>query len=424
MGKSSSTSTPSPNPNITTAATNSANTGQDWLNFAQGAYGQQQNLQNTVNSVSGTAEGADQTAATNAGQAGTSLTNQAVSEMEPLTSQYVTEAENYGSTANQNAQAAQAGATVAQNAALQQQQTNQQLSAMGVNPNSGAYVGEQNANALNTAVAEAGAETSARQATQQAGLGLESSALGSLNTEAGTGLSASGLGVNASTSAANTANAAANTNVAGTSIMDEGYTGAETGEANEGNILNTLYSSQANAALGEQQLQAQEEESLFGGLGSLAGIGMLSGALSSREWKTHKRPSRGNLRAVRALPIERWRYAPGIADGGKHEHTGTYAEDFKKHTGHGDGRHIPFSDAIGITMGAVKELAGQVDQVKRAIKAREPKATKHPASTHGVHKPHVIAVLGIKPPHLHMAHPPHVHAKRTKMRRFSIRQSI
>jgi hypothetical protein len=37
------------------------------------------------------------------------------------------------------------------------------------------------------------------------------------------------------------------------------------------------------------------------------------------------------------------------------------AQDFKRVTGLGDGRSISVIDAIGVTMGAVKELAEKID---------------------------------------------------------------
>ena len=419
MGKSSAPSLPAPNPAITGTATQSGQTGQDWLNFAKGAYAGQQGQQSNVNTVSGAAENADQAAGTNQGNFGNSLESAYMGSTSPLLGQYSAEAANFGSTGNQDAQAAKAGATVAQDAALAKQQEDQQLQAMGVHPNSGAYVGENNANALNTAVAKAGAETNARQQTQLAGLGLESNAVGLGNAEAVTGLNAIQLGTNENTAAANTALGAANENLAGTGIMNAGFTGDLAGLANEGNLLQSEYNSQLNAAENQQQMQAQQTQSLFGGLGDLAGLGMMAFAPSSRTWKTHKRKAEGNLSAVRSLPIEKWRYKPGIGDGGKHEHVGTYAEDFHRVTGHGDGKRIPVVDAVGITMGAIKELAGEVDKVKKAIASNEPKVP-HKAPGGIAHKPHLIAAVGIKPPHEKMPHIPHVHARSSKQKRFSI----
>lgn len=100
---------------------------------------------------------------------------------------------------------------------------------------------------------------------------------------------------------------------------------------------------------------------IIGGIGSIA----LPFMLSSREAKTDKRPYRGGRDAIRALPIEEWRYKDGMGD--EQEHIGTYAEDFADVTGKGDGKVIPVVDAIGVTMAAVKEIDKAVRRLERRL---------------------------------------------------------
>ena len=68
------------------------------------------------------------------------------------------------------------------------------------------------------------------------------------------------------------------------------------------------------------------------------------------------------------MPVDEWQYKRGVADGGKQRHVGPYAEDFKRETGKGDGKTIPVVDAIGTTMGAVKELSAKVDRLDKRVR--------------------------------------------------------
>ena len=78
------------------------------------------------------------------------------------------------------------------------------------------------------------------------------------------------------------------------------------------------------------------------------------------------------LDALKRMPVEAWKYKAGEGDGG--EHVGAYAQDFKKATGLGDGESINVIDALGVTMGAVKELAETVDGMGGRKAAKRPKA--------------------------------------------------
>jgi hypothetical protein len=44
-----------------------------------------------------------------------------------------------------------------------------------------------------------------------------------------------------------------------------------------------------------------------------------------------------------------------------------YAEEFRENTGLGDGQTIAFQDAIGVTMGAVKDLDAEVRDLSAKI---------------------------------------------------------
>jgi len=136
-----------------------------------------------------------------------------------------------------------------------------------------------------------------------------------------------------------------------------GFSGAMQGYGQQGQLLNQDY---------QNRLSAWEaNQGMLGGIGSA--LGSLAGALpwasiiSSKRAKTNRAPARDLSKVVQKLNIEQWDYKPGMGDEGTH--VGPYAEDFKKETGLGDGRTINMIDAIGVTMGAVKDLADKVDRI-------------------------------------------------------------
>ena len=238
---------------------------------------------------------------------------------------------------------------------------------MGVSPASGRFAGINRAADLGTAVTAAGAETNARNVVQQQGLALEGTAINVGNGLPAQASQAVGLGIGAGTSAANTTNAANGQFLAAVPMMSQGYQGAMAGYANQANILNDQYKTQMSGWQTQQQIQAQQTASIMQGIGGIIGLGAGMFMPSSKKFKTGKRASKGNLDAVKGMPVEKWRYKQGVGDNGAAEHTGAYAEDFKRQTGHGDGKTISVVDAIGITMGAVQELAGQVDRIEHAV---------------------------------------------------------
>lgn len=276
-----------------------------------------------------------------------------------------------------------------------------QEAAEGVNPASGRWAGEDRAVGLGTAISEAGAENNARQQVKTTGLGLEANAIGLGNADNATAATDAGLATGAGTTAANTTNAANTQYIAGTNIENTGFQGAETGDASAGNLLQSQYNSTLQASEFQQQLSEQENASMMSGIGSLAGSLGSAYILSSKSYKDNKRPSKGNLDAMAKMPVGRWNYKKGIADGGAAEHIGPYAEDFNKATGLGDGRTIPMQDALGLTMGAVNELAGKLDQVHKAIGLNQPLPQPDiPAAKKGdgAVKVKQISVQGTKPP--------------------------
>lgn len=363
MGKGSS-SPPAPDPQIGQAALMNAKLGDQWLGFAKDAYAVSQERQKPIDALATKVTNQQYDAAVEQQQWAQQAHDRYVNTFQPLQDDFVQKATNWDTPERQAQAAAAAKADVVANATAQRGATNRSMAAMGVRPDSGRYAGINRAADLGTAVTSAGAETNARNVVQQQGLALEGNAINVGNGLPAQASQAVGLGLNAGTGAANVTNAANGQYLAALPTMSQGYQGAMAGYSNQANILNDQYKTQMSGWQTEQQIQAQQTASLISGIGGIFGMAM---GMSSKKFKKDKKKSKGNLKAVQQMPVERWRYKEGIADGGASEHTGPYAEDFQKATGHGDGKMIPLQDAIGITMGAVQELAGQVGRIERAV---------------------------------------------------------
>ena len=245
----------------------------------------------------------------------------------PIEDRVAQDAMTWDSPERQAAMAAQARADVMGNAAMAQQQQNRQLSAMGVDPRSGRFQGQNRAGNLQTALASAGAQNAARDSVRQQAQGLrqgaaalgmqvnqtgqQASQLGMQATSAGhqaklsgdsasmqwnnlgmaargignssanlssTGMGYAGLGVglNAGSSAMGTtlgANSAWHQNNA---IMGQGFGGAMQGYAGQANTLNSLYGNQLNAWGAQQQAEGASAAGMWSGIGTAAGIGMMA----------------------------------------------------------------------------------------------------------------------------------------------------
>jgi hypothetical protein len=117
-------------------------------------------------------------------------------------------------------------------------------------------------------------------------------------------------------------------------------------------------------AAAEQQVRTQQradekkkaEASLFG---NAAGLGLSLLMLSDENAKHKKRPiNESLLDRLDRVRVERWKYIGDDTD-----HVGAYAQEFNDTFGVGKGREnmISLVDAVGVTMGAIKELNAKVD---------------------------------------------------------------
>lgn len=246
---------------------------------------------------------------------------------------------------------AQADVSTAFDSAQQQQQRS--LAARGVRPDAGASVEATRRSEVAEGLASAGAANSTRLASRaraDAELAMEEANAINLG---------SGLAVNPATSLGLSNNSAS-----------AGFSGAQRGYAGMASGLQGQFNSQMQG----YSAAAAQNSSLWGGIGSLAGLAI---SLSSKDYKTDKAPVRDPLSQLMDMPVEEWSYKDGIADNGAARHVGPYAEDFHKATGKGDGKTIPLQDMIGVTAGAVQQLADKVDKLaetggKKPVKPVKP----------------------------------------------------
>lgn len=260
-----------------------------------------------------------------------------VGTFRPLQDQFIAEAQSWDAPGRVSARAAEASADVAIAGRQAAGQRVRQAMAMGVNPNSGRFQSAEGRASTDLALASAGASNLARRTVRAEGDARRAQAIN-------LGM---GLAVNPGTSMGLS-------NSAGSS----GFGGAMSGYGQQASILNNEY----RGRLESWNAQNQSMAGLFGGLGAIAGAWP-----SSKEYKKDKKPVKGALDAARSMPVEQWSYKPGIADGGAQPHIGPYAEDFQQATGVGDGKTIDIMTQMGVTLGAVQELADKVDRIEAKV---------------------------------------------------------
>lgn len=363
MGGGKKTKAPAADPAIGEAAKMQAQISSEWLDFAKSAYADSAERQVGIDALTNRVTEQQLATQDRANQWAQEDRDRYKSVFQPMEDQYVQDANNWDSVERQDKMAAEAKADVMSSAAQQRQASQRSLAAMGVNPNSGRFAGVDRAGEQQTGLAAAGAQNTARNNVRTQGMAMRADALNmgkglpsQAASSAGLGLSAGNSALGANINAANLANSS-------TGIMSNGFAGAQSGYGSQANILNQQYNNQLNAWASQQQASASGTSAMMGGIGSIAGMGMMM--MSSEEVKENKTPVRGALKAINNLRVEQWDYKPGQGDGGRH--VGAYAEDFQRETGRGDGKSIPVIDAIGVNMKATQELSQQVDQLAGVI---------------------------------------------------------
>lgn len=388
MGKSSN-SAPAPDPNIGVAALKQAETGEQWLSFAKDAFAVSQDRQKELDAL--TTRVTEQQLGLATDQASWARQDRQRYEdvYQPTENDFIDKATNYATEARQNEAAAEARSDVQTAAANARATTERNNAAMGIDPRSGRAAGVQATTNMNVTLAEAGAANTARQAVRDKGLALQADVV-----NLGKGLPASAAaGASGSVAASGTAlsgtQATNGQALAAPSIVSQGYSGAMQGYAGMGSTLNQQYGLQLDAWKAQQSMAAQSASGIGSFLGGVAKAVPWGTIFSDESLKENKQPiPEGDaLDALNKMRVEEWDYKSGIADEGRH--IGTYAQDFQRETGKGDGRTIAAQDAIGITMKAVQDLSEKVDRLAYATglelqDGAVPKAGKRGSSVTGI----------------------------------------
>lgn len=359
MGKSS--KAPAPDPQIGQAAVMQAQLGNEWLSLAKDQFAISNARQVGIDDMARRVSQSQLDAQEQASGWAREDRDRWRTVYKPLQDQFIQKAQGWDSAERQAKVAAEAKADVMGAAAQAEEQRTRTMAAQGVDPTSGRYAGVERAADAVTSLAAAGAQNNARNQVRKEAMALQGDAINMGNGLPGQASSALGLGVGAGTSALGSTIAANTARTQSMGILSSGYQGAMQGYQNMGSLLNTQYQNQLQSWQANQNANNASMSGIMQGLGSAAGLFMMS----DEEKKEHKRPARGVLEAVRKMPVEQWKYKDGVADEG--EHIGPYAQDFKEATGKGDGKTINVVDAIGVTMGAVQELAEKVDKIERAV---------------------------------------------------------
>lgn len=344
-------------PNIGKAAMKQAELGEDWLKFSQEQFGVANERQKEQDKIANEVTQQQLDASNKAQGWATKDRERYEGTFVPLQDEFIQQAQNWDSPERQQQMAAEAKADVLTSASQQRGATQRQMAGMGVNPTSGRYAGVDRAGENATALAAAGAQNNARNTVRNQAMSLKGDAI---NLGSGLGVNpATSLGLSSSTgSAAFGTTAANNSQSAGLgNMVGAGYQGAMNGYNSQASILNQQQQNKIQA----QQMNNQSSSSLLGGIGSLAGMGMM--AFSSKKLKEDKTPIEDGkaLDALNSMPVEEWKYKDGVSDGG--QHIGPYAEDFQRATGKGDGKMINMMDGLGLTMKAVQDLSKKVDKL-------------------------------------------------------------
>lgn len=357
MGKPSS-SAPKPDPMIGIAAMKSAETGEKWLEVAKEQFGIANERQAKLDDLTSKVTNSQLTAQNNANTWAAEDRDRYKTVFQPMEDAFIDKAKNWDSPEKQAQAAAEAKGDVLAASAQAEQTRQRQMGGMGINPASGRFAATERSADTATALASAGAQNNARTTLKNQAVALQADAANMGRGLPSQATQALGLGVQTGNSIVGnnvSTNSARNQSVG---ILQSGYSTAMQGYGQQANILNNLYQNQLAGWQAQQSANASSASGMMSGIGSIAGL-----FFSDEDAKEDKKPVSGMLKAVRGMPVQEWSYKPGLGDGGRH--IGTYAQDFQRETGKGDGRSIPVIDAIGVTMGAIKELDQKVDQLAK-----------------------------------------------------------
>lgn len=273
MFKKGSSKAPAPDKNIGIAALKEAQTGEDWLEFSKQQFEVGNARQDKMDALTNQVTTAQLQSMTDANARATEQWNRYKNTFEPLQDEYIAEARNWGSADRQNQMAAEARQDVMNNAAAAAQQNQRQMASMGVSPTSGRYAGVDRATDLNTALAAAGAQNTARNQVRTQALALKEGLANMGQGATSTSAQQVGLGLNSGNSAVGNTSTANQNWMANNQIMNQGFSGAMQGYQGQAGILSNLYGQQLSGWQAQQQQAGANASGLMQGLGTVATVG-------------------------------------------------------------------------------------------------------------------------------------------------------
>jgi hypothetical protein len=291
----------------------------------------------------------------------------------PAEKKMAEEAMAAGSPAEMEAAAGRAAGSVSQQFGVAKENANRQAMAFGVNPGSARFEEIGRSTGIQEAAAVAGASNQAREAEKARGIALRSGVAQFGRNMPQTGIASDSLALSGGNAANATIGGQMATRQAGVASAMPWFGGAVSGNTAAGNLHLGQFGAQMQGYNANQNAQS----GLWGGLGNIAGMyagsaagsKAIAGLMSSKKVKTNRESiaQDGVLEKVKSMPVEKWDYKQGIADGGTH--IGPYAEDV--HAKFGDvaapgGKQLDPASMIGITLASIKALAKKVDRLEGA----------------------------------------------------------
>jgi len=284
---------------------------------------------------------------------------------QPLEDKIVADAQNYDTAGRRTQAANEATADVEGAFGRAQAGLTRDLARTGATPNSGRSLSLMQDAALKKATATAGATTSAVKNVEQQGYArtMDAAALGKgIVGNQATQQQIAQIGGAQSVAASN---AALNAASSGASMVGQGYSAAQAGQQQAGN----LYGQVAG-------IQQKASDSNMTAIGQLAGLGAMYMSDRAKKKNTGKKiDTKKALKGVEETPVESgWQYDPakgGINDGGK-PHDGPMAQQVRKHMGNKvapGGKAIDVASMNAQLMGGMQELAKRVKSLEKRVAA-------------------------------------------------------
>ncbi|MGL4859834.1 MAG: hypothetical protein ACRC5A_08905 [Enterobacteriaceae bacterium] len=267
-------SAPSPDPAIGQAALKQAQLGEEWLNFAREQFAEGNERQKKMDELTGRVTGEQLASMERQNKWALEDRDRYKNVFQPMEDKFIKEAEGWDSPERQEQMAAEAKADVLGNADAQRQAMVRQQAGMGVNPNSGRFQAAEREGNLNTALASAGAQNSARNQVISQGMALRADAINMGKGLPAQSAQAAGLGLGAGNAAVGNMAAGNQGFYQNAGLMGQGFQGAMGGYAGQANTLNSLYGNQLNAWAANRQAGSSGASGLMSGLGSLMGAAL------------------------------------------------------------------------------------------------------------------------------------------------------